>query len=153
MNKSAILAELLLLLNKEAGSIKTTMDYHREQAIEAEGRMVSRYDSTKAEMSYLADGHQVRLIELNRLIATLKNLGTLGTKSVVEVGALVTIAKPEQSQTYLILPGGAGRTVVTDGEKIIIISPHSPLFAAMRGSSVGDEVKTGKTIGTIESIA
>jgi hypothetical protein len=152
MDKNAILALLLAVLGDEADQITKSLDYHRDAAIEAEGRMVSRYDSTKAEMSYLADGHQTRLMETNRLISTLRSLGTIGPKTKVEIGALVQIKTPERIKHFLILPGGGGRIITVDGVNVTVISPISPLYKSMRGLEEGEEFDHNSKTHTIVSL-
>jgi transcription elongation GreA/GreB family factor len=144
MDKNAILAQLLEMLSQEVTDITRSLNYHREAAIEAEGRMVSRYDSTKAEMSYLADGHQGRLLETNRLISALRNFN-LVPKDKIEIGALVQMQAGEEVRFYFILPGGAAREVEIGGRKIMIISPQAPLGKAMKGLESGDTVLINKT--------
>lgn len=146
MDKNAILNLLVAMLDEEVEQITKSLNYHRDAAIEAEGRMISRYDSTKAEMSYLADGHQVRLIEANRLISTLKNMGTIGPKTKVEVGALVQLETTGETKFYLILPGGAGRVIAVDDLNVTVISAASPLYKKMKGLEQGEEFDlNGKT--------
>lgn len=151
MDKGAIIAQLLKMLDEETASIVRSRDYHREAAVEAEGRMVSRYDSTKAEMSYLADAHQGRFRETDQLKAALRNM-KLRTSAKAEVGALVELANQKERRYYFILPNGAGREVEFEGCKIVVISPQSPLFALLKALEVGDEVKVAGTEYNIAQI-
>lgn len=151
MDKKAVIEALLGTLDQETSQITKSRDYHRDAAIEAEGRMISRYDSTKAEMSYLADAHQTRLAETTQQISVVKAMPIKSACKVV-VGALVQVSAGNEKRHYFVLPGGGGRTVCYEGISILVITHKSPLFQSMKGLEEGDEVKIANATYTISSI-
>jgi transcription elongation GreA/GreB family factor len=118
------------------------------QAMQAEAR--SREDATgAASEARLAAGHRRRReqakAELEQLLAfTDRGLPRFGSKSVVELGALLDVSidgsgGPEE-RTFFLLPVGAGTELHGPGGDgfISVITPSSPVGRALRGARVGD---------------
>lgn len=70
MNKKEIVHEAYIeALKKKLEKARTSYEIAKKDTIEAEGRMVTRYDSTKTETAWLADGYLKEVKELDKCIA------------------------------------------------------------------------------------
>lgn len=130
-------------------------EYGRSGAIEEskshKGAMESRYDTFKEEAQYLAGGYDTQLMELNKILNTLKSIKnfppsiTLG--SVYAIVEVKNIDDGTRSR-YFLLPAGGGKTYDVGGDKIVAINMEAPIARAFIGTAVGDEVEIeirGKT--------
>ncbi len=68
IDKLQLKKEYIKELNKRLEAAKKNHSSAKFDVIEAEGRMVTRYDSTKTEMGWLADGYLKEVKELERVI-------------------------------------------------------------------------------------
>lgn len=70
--KQKVMNEYINALNEKLESAKKSHEIAKHDTIEAEGRMVTRYDSTKTETAWLADGYLRTVKELESVIQTLQ---------------------------------------------------------------------------------
>lgn len=69
MSKKEIVREAYIeALKKKLEKARTSYEIAKKDTIEAEGRMVTRYDSTKTETAWLADGYLKEVKELDKCI-------------------------------------------------------------------------------------
>lgn len=148
MDKTMILQALekmvLLEIEKQKKAIETT----RQAVFDAPGRMESRYDTTKTEMGWLADGLNKRLAEMQNLLQTVRALNSDRCYKAGE-GALVTCQRACQKYIYFIVEGGAGRKVVTTEGPVTCVSPAAPICQQIMGLAAGATAKFGKEDVTI----
>lgn len=116
-----------------------------DDAREAEGTMVSRYDTALEEAQYLAGGQSKRLIEARKVVAMLKeSLGrNLDTSICIIIGSIVVLENLSTSehQEYLIVINGAGGESLIDSRndtKICAVSPLSPIGRGLMGKEEGE---------------
>jgi transcription elongation GreA/GreB family factor len=107
-----------------------------EGATHAESRAENPKDTRGLEQSYLARGQAQRVAELASAIATIDALALrrFGPNAPVAMSALVTL---DDGQRCFIAPAGGG-TVLAGG--VAVVTPSSPLGAALIGRSAGDEI-------------
>ena len=117
-------------------------------AIEAEGAMLSRYDTMKEEAQYLEGAFSKIVAEQQRNLQLLKQfLGDIEvstTPKTVSVGAICTIEQETadgQSTTcqYFIVPAGGGISVEVDGKTVKAISPQTPIGRVLMGRTIGED--------------
>lgn len=65
-------AEYIKELEKKLNKARSSYEIAKKDTIEAEGRMVTRYDSTKTETAWLADGYLKDVKELENIIEKLQ---------------------------------------------------------------------------------
>lgn len=147
-SKSAVLVLLKSLLEKRIQAQEITYASLRQAAIEAPGRMVSRYDSAKAENSAAADTQAQRITETRKSLEILSDPFYVTPKADnarIEGGSLFQIEVLDESGgnqeiVYYIVPGGSGFEVEADGVSVQLISPSAPLAKAFFDRRVGDIV-------------
>ena len=84
--KEKVKAAYMEELEMKLGKARESYEVARRDTIEAEGRMVTRYDSTKTETAWLADGY---LETVNTLEKTLENFKE--QKPYVNIGDVVSV--------------------------------------------------------------
>lgn len=110
----------------------------RQASIEAPGTMVSRYDSTKEEQGYLADGLNLRHTDIVDGINEVKGISLPKNPDRVVLGSLVRLENGRGEDTYFILPYGGGEYIETEEGEVSVITPKSPIFKQMEGKRAGD---------------
>lgn len=103
--------------------------------------MESRYDSTKIEMSWLADAMNNRLAELEALRNRTQYLDPAKSSRVC-AGALVVCRRQDKLVRYLIIEGGEGRSVpLEEGAEVLCVSLQAPICRAMLGLRKGSRFR------------
>lgn len=156
--------ELLKLLVASCLEEEKSLERGRAQAVDAAlnapPRMESRYDSTKEEMSRLADGFGEKLLEILNLrrgiegqLAVLRSGVMADTSAVARGGSLVILKLPDDSRrAYFIVNGGAGRTFTVGGQAVTLISPGTPIGGTIIGRVPGGSVPLRIGGTTVEAI-
>ena len=143
--KKEVIKALLEKLSEALSLAERQLEQARQGAIEAPGRMQSRYDSAKQEFSYLAESYQKRIFQIKNEISTLEEWKVRQTsKEIVDVGSLVETEEDRNKKKsfYFILPAGAGEIVKNRRlrKTITIISVKSPLAKELLNKRVGDSL-------------
>lgn len=120
-----------------------------KDAQEAEGAMISRYDTFLEEAQYLAGGQNKRLLEAQGVVSLLDSLlrRDVGTTVQAVVGSVVSIEEIDTGEirNFLIVFDGAGGETFSypskDGETISVVSPSSPIGKALFGKKKGDDIE------------
>jgi len=155
IDKRKIIAELIKLLNEEITVAKKSLEISHNAALDAEGAMMSRYDTTKEESQYLTNANMVRLKQLESGLQAVESmLNKLGDKSSVILGSLVGIRKNNVNSIYFIMPYGGGNIVYLDAHEVYVLTPASPLGRHLIGKKTGDvfEFLLGKKKDVIEIV-
>lgn len=103
----------------------------------------SKYDTHGLELSYFAGSQFERARAVEAKIAILENtfFNEFQPDDEINIGALIQLRNGQKKvQTYLMSDIGAGLDIEYQGEKIIVISPESPLGEAILGLSQGETV-------------
>ncbi len=149
MNKPFLIEKILESLKKESAFLKEELGRVSQEAIQAPGRMESRYDSSKQELSYEANRIQQRMDMLEENMNIISAFRQSNDISSAGVGSLISARKDNgQSCAFFILPSGEGELV----ESVMVISPKSPIFPAMEGKKAGESFSFRDTAYIIESI-
>ncbi len=145
ISKKALREELLALLEGTLATLEAAHADARAGATHEQAKPENDKDTRALEQSYLARGQAMRIETLK---AGLAALGTtsLASSDVARTGCLVE-AEDEDSQpiAFFLAPEGGG-TRLKGG--VQVVTPASPLGAALVGKRAGDEVElklVGKT--------
>jgi transcription elongation GreA/GreB family factor len=137
--KPQLLQQLITQLERNAGLISRAAENVRQDVINAEGRMQTRYGSEKEETGYLADGLSQRNQEILRGLDVLKAMPLPQSPQKVERGCLVRLNDGHENSDYFILPYGGGESLPTEHGEVTIISTTAPLSKAMLSKSKGEQ--------------
>jgi len=140
--KKQLLQKLIEKMEEKEKEISVQIERNRQGVIESPGRMQSRYDSMKQELSYLVDSLCKRLGDLKKEILNLKKFSSdEAISNKVELGAVVEVESNKDKKVFFMLPAGAGETV-RDKElgEITILNFASPLGKSLFGKVVDEEI-------------
>ena len=143
-DKAAIVAALRAALSDELGALERVAAMSRDEAGSEETKSEGKYDTRATEASYLARGLAKRIAELRQIVAWFEVFDAERPvdPAVAQTGALVRLEGAADELLFLA-PVGGGRVSVA-GWSVTIISPSSPLGAALAELEAGDaaEVET-----------
>ncbi len=140
--KKQLLQKLIEKMEEKEKETSAQIERNRQAAIESPGRMQSRYDSMKQELSYLVDSLYKRLGDLKKEILNLKKFSADETSfSKVGLGTIVEVESNKEKKVFFMLPAGAGETV-QDKElgEITILTFASPLGKSLFGKVEDEEI-------------
>jgi transcription elongation GreA/GreB family factor len=140
MNKAIIIEKVLENLREQAENLVRGAKKAHEYATHAESKSEDKYDTRGLEASYLAEGQSRLAAEMQHSIHIYQNLVpkdfTSGDK--IALTALVELDTDGESVIYFIGPKNGGITIEYEGEKILVITPTSPLGQELIGKEEGD---------------
>ncbi len=127
---------------------------------EAEGAMISRYDTFLEEAQYLAGGQNKRLLEAKAVLTSLEVFLQMdaSTSFKVSIGSMVTIESvdTEERKIFLMVFDGAGGGIFSVSpeteEKIYAVSPSSPIGKAIFKYGIGEEIESPVLAGIWEIV-
>lgn len=128
-----VIETIMLDIEKAEKSFVTT----KQAAIDAPGAMQSHSDTTKSQMSRLAETIQRSIEEKNLALRILQNMAQsvlpLYT-GVIKIGSVVeALTEHGERETYFILPVGGGIEIVDNDQTIVVITTRAPIAVALIG--------------------
>jgi transcription elongation GreA/GreB family factor len=107
----------------------------------------TQYDTLAIEQSYLAEGQSRRVDEIRHAIKRLQSipLSALQKKPQINIGSVVQLEKDIDKQQWFFLAPAAGGyrcklAMQSNTINIVVITPQSPIGAAMMGKVLDDEI-------------
>lgn len=142
--KPVLLQQLVQQLEQNLTTMTRAAERTRQDTINAEGRMQTRYGSEKEETGYLADGLSQRNQEIQSGLKILSSLSLPQSPQCVERGCLVRIMDGRsENSDYFILPYGGGETLITENGEVTILSPTAPLGRSLLNKTMGEHFSFG----------
>lgn len=121
-------------------------------AVHPESRQEHPKDTRAIEAGYLARGLAGRVETLRdqiRAVALMPARG-FGPADIIEPGALVTLVDDDGRRTmYLLAPAGGGEKLASGEGEVLVLTPQSPLGAALAGKRCGDAVEVALPSGRL----
>lgn len=143
MNKKLLYKQLIIALKANCQVAVNAAKRAHETATDSENIAKNRHDTLALEASYLAQGQSQRVDECARDLAAFEQLtrAAVSSQSLVCLGALVWLRDIEDNDRYIFFGPSAGGIKVQFAEKeIIVVTPSSPLGAAISQRAAGDTV-------------
>ena len=138
MNKAALKKELLETLQKTLDTLLAAHADTREAATHEEAKPENDKDTRALEQSYLARGQAMRIESLKAGVAALGVMSVAKCET-ARVGAVIEVEDEDgEALRYFLAPEGGG-TKLKGG--VQVVTPASPLGAALTGKREGDEVE------------
>ena len=142
--KRELIAQLQARLEALVAGLTASQKSVQEGAVHPEARQEDSKDTRAIEAGYLARGLAERVETLRdgiRAIA-LMPARSFGLDDVAAPGAIVTVADDDGAETrYLLAPAGGGEVLRMEGRDILVLTPRSPLGAAVAGTRCGDTIE------------
>ena len=143
MNKKLVYKQLILALEATHQGAVNAAERAYNTATDNENIAENKYDTLALEASYLAQGQSQRVTECAMDLVAFQqlNISAASSQSSVSLGALVSLRDIDDNDKYIFFGPSAGGLKVQFAEKeIVVVTPGSPLGAAINHRSVGDEV-------------
>lgn len=147
IDKTIIIEQVTAQLQQELALALVAANNAHKAATDDQSVAETQYDTLAIEQSYLAEGQSRRVDEIKYTIKRLASLAieTLKHKSQISIGSIVQLEKDIDKQQWFFLAPAAGGyrcklTLQGDTFNIVVITPQSPLGAAMMGKVLDDEV-------------
>ena len=127
MDKAIVLQKIIAFLHSELETYIRAAKFSHAEATAEENRAENKYDTRGLEASYLAAGQANKVAELEAAINAFEELTDKYAGDSIEIGSLVELDQEDRTEFYFIGPTGGGTEVELDREKVLVITPESPL--------------------------
>jgi len=155
MDKQKILKAVFVAIEEDLRRQLAANELAAEGATHAEAKAETKWDTCGLEQSYLARGHAQQFALLVEQLEALRGfiLPSFDAQTPIEVGALITAEIQNEQMHFFLLHCAGGLDLEVDGQSITVITPESPVGAALLDKRVGDtySFRAGMT-GIIQSI-
>ncbi|MBA6297745.1 hypothetical protein H4J65_17365 [Colwellia sp. MB02u-9] len=156
MDKNSIIGQITEQLQQELVLALVAANNAHKAATDDQSVAETQYDTLAIEQSYLAEGQSRRVDEIRYAIKRLQSipLTALQKKPEINIGSVVQLEKDIDKQQWFFLAPAAGGyrcklAVQSNTINIVVITPQSPIGAAMMGKVLDDEISiqiAGKNI-------
>jgi transcription elongation GreA/GreB family factor len=139
MDKLKILKTVQEALEQELRRQLAAQETAAAGATHVEAKAESKWDTCGLEQSYLARGHAKQFEALATQVEELRafNPACFSGKA-IGAGALVETEMEGETVLFFLLHCGGGTELEVDGREITVITPESPVGAALVGKRQGD---------------
>lgn len=137
-SKPQLIEIAISLLDKNVKKLGESLNETNNAINDAPGAMQSHSDTTRSQLTSVVNVANKSFTEKSNELSFLKEFSRKdlsgGNFQKIQMGSLVVIQKEgEECENYFVLPGGSGIKLDYKGEKIICITPTSPLGKSMLG--------------------
>jgi len=124
---------------------KAALETHTNSTSE-QSKQEGKYDTRGLEASYLAEAQAGKVVALEEHISKLQQIPgeDMADNAPVAQGAMIIVSTDEDDLSYMMLPAGGGMSLASQGLEFIVITPDSPIGAALLGKHVGDTIELPK---------
>ena len=139
MNKPMILKALLAELEEDLRRQLAANERASAGATDSEARAETKWDTCGLEASYLARGHAQQFQSLAADVHNLRSFVAADfTGRPIGPGALVEVDSSGETLLFFLLHCGGGIELTIDGHEVTVITPESPVGAALADKLQGD---------------
>lgn len=139
MNKPAILRAVIAELESELVRQQAANKQASAGATDGEARAETKWDTCGLESSYLARGHAMQFKALAVALDELKTfMIPVYTGQPIGVGALIETELDKEKMLCFLLPCAGGVELNVEGRAVSVITPESPIGAALLDKKQGD---------------
>ncbi len=139
MDKLKILKAVIAELEEELRRKLAAQETAAAGATHIEAKAETKWDTCGLEQSYLARGHAQQFEWLAQQVEELRAFVPLSFSGApVGPGALVETHMGGEKTLFILLHCGGGTEVWVEGREVLVITPESPVGAALQGKREGD---------------
>ena len=139
MKKTTILKAVLAELENDLHRLQAANEDASAGATSSEARAETKWDTCGLESSYLARGHALQFKALAAHVHELRSFFIPSFKGKpIGSGALVEVEQSGEAMLFFLLPCGGGVEVTVEGREVTVITPESPVGAALLDKNEGD---------------
>lgn len=140
MNKPALLRAVIAELENDLRRQQAANEDASDGATHSEARAETEWDTCGLESSYLARGHA---LQFKALVADMETLRTfmipVFSGKPIGIGALAEVELDKEKLTFFLLPCAGGTEVRVEGAEVTVVTPSSPVGAALMDKKKGDK--------------
>ena len=138
MDKLKILKAVQEALEEELRRQLAAQEMAASGATHVEAKAESKWDTCGLEQSYLARGHAKQFEALAMQVEELRAFKPpCFSGKAIGAGALVETEMDGETSLFFLLHCGGGTELEVDGREITVITPESPVGAALTGKRQG----------------
>ena len=144
MNKAEIVNCICSVLQSDLATLKAAYQASHESATHAESSAENKYDTRGLEAAYLAHGQAKRAQEIEVSLHGYENISPqlLTAHTRVGLSSLVKLEDSDGRYRWCWLGAHAGGVTFSfDDKEITIVTPQSPLGAALQDKKQGDIIE------------
>lgn len=139
MDKIKILKAVITELEEELRRKLAAQEMAAAGATHVEAKAETKWDTCGLEQSYLARGHAKQFEWLAQQVEELRAFVCPSfTGERIGAGALVETEMSGERMLFILLRGGGGIEVSVEGRAVTVITPESPVGAALWKKKQGD---------------
>jgi hypothetical protein len=139
MDKQKILKAVQEALEQELRRQLAAQETAAAGATHVEAKAESKWDTCGLEQSYLARGHAKQFETLAGQVEELRSfIPSSFSGKPIGAGALAETEMDGETFLFFLLNCGGGTELEVDGREITVITPESPVGAALVGKRQGD---------------
>ena len=139
MDKKNLVEKLIRNFQEKAEESRKLFESARQAAIDAPGAMQSKSDTTKFQMSQLAESSLAVYKQIQRCISTLKEIDLSRECKAIGIGAVVKVEEDQSESYYFILPiNCGGQSIELEEQEVNAIAVKSPIAQALLNKKAGD---------------
>lgn len=154
INKTELLAALRARLAEQFERLAAAQQSVQSGAVHSEAKQEHPKDTRAIEAGYLARGLAERAETLRDGIRAIELMRarSFAEDDPAAPGAVVVLT-PETGDeaTYFLAPAGGGELIQLGAATILVLTPHSPLGAAIAGRREGDEISVELPSGLLRA--
>lgn len=151
MDKGRVLNAVLGEMEEDIRRQLAAQESAANGATHVEARAETKWDTCGLEQSYLARGHAMQFEQLARQISELRSFVPPDFRDMpIGIGALVEVKTLGERMMFFLLKFGGGVEIHFEDREITVITPESPVGAALMNKRQGDAYSFRRgTEGTI----
>ena len=155
MNKPALLRAILTELETDLRRQQEANKQASAGATDSQARAETKWDTCGLEASYLARGHAMQFKALVKALEELKTfMIPVYEGKPAGPGALIEVEQNREKMLCFLLPWAGGIELEFEGRAVTVITPESPIGAALLDKKKGDRFsfRTGSS-GKVLSVS
>lgn len=157
MNKEDLIQRILERLSTDLEILLKAARTAHAAATHEENIADNKYDTLSLEASYIAQAQANRAQEIRVALDAYRGLAPnrFEEGAPIRLTALVTLEDGEgRERKFFVGPEAGGLKIASDGDEIVVITPHSPVGRQLIGRTVGDavEMSTGSSVREYEIV-
>ena len=154
IDKNEVLRALRERLTDRLASLTASQQAVQSGAVHPEARQEHPKDTRAIEAGYLARGLAERVETLRDGLRMLELMQprVFRPDDAAAAGALVTLATEDERETlYFLAPAGGGESLDVGGREVLVLTPRSPLGAAIAGRTSGEAITADLPSGVLRA--
>jgi transcription elongation GreA/GreB family factor len=140
LNKESVRQAILRHLQAELTLLAGAVELARDEASNEESRARSKYDTHSQEAAYLAEGQGRIAAEIEESLRSYAALTcpAFTAATPIALGALIELEHRGTTTRYFLGPRAGGIEIQVEGQRILVVTPQSPLGRSLLGKRTGD---------------